>query len=272
MRIVIFTNLDGTLLDHDTYSFSHAIPALKQIKKEGIPLILCSSKTRREIISVQEQLDIREPFVVENGAAVYFPTGYKGLFPKYDSDGAFVSAVQLGVSYGRIRSFVHSIKDRFHVHGFGDISLQEVSRLTGLSAEYAELAMWREHTEPCLMDSVHDLATLQSLAADRGIKIIKGERFYHMMGMLQDKGRAVRIVRDLLNRCFKKKHLAIGIGNNENDVPMLNQVDIPILFPKYDGTYLDLALPFLLKANHAGSKGWKEVIEDVLDRYVYERT
>ncbi|MCG7852909.1 MAG: HAD hydrolase family protein, partial [Methanosarcinaceae archaeon] len=49
MKYVVFTDLDGTLIDHDTYSYKAARPALAALKKQGIPLIFCTSKTRAEI-------------------------------------------------------------------------------------------------------------------------------------------------------------------------------------------------------------------------------
>ena len=48
-KIIVFTDLDGTLLHPRTYSFEAAMPALKLIKEKDVPLILCSSKTRAEI-------------------------------------------------------------------------------------------------------------------------------------------------------------------------------------------------------------------------------
>jgi predicted mannosyl-3-phosphoglycerate phosphatase (HAD superfamily) len=46
--IVIFTDLDGTLLDDSSYSFEPAHEALAEVRIRKIPLILCTSKTRAE--------------------------------------------------------------------------------------------------------------------------------------------------------------------------------------------------------------------------------
>ena len=75
-RYIIFTDLDATLLDHDSYSFEAAIPALNVIKEKEIPLILTSSKSLAEIAEVQNELGIQHPFIVENGGAICLPHEY----------------------------------------------------------------------------------------------------------------------------------------------------------------------------------------------------
>ena len=74
--LLVFTDLDGTLLDHHSYSWAPASQALSRIAKRDIPLILSSSKTRGEILKLRRQLHNRHPFIVENGSAVYVPAGY----------------------------------------------------------------------------------------------------------------------------------------------------------------------------------------------------
>lgn len=70
---VVFTDLDGTLLDHHTYSWQPAAPTVERLKRLGVPLVLASSKTRAEMVALRHELGIADPFVVENGAAIYVP-------------------------------------------------------------------------------------------------------------------------------------------------------------------------------------------------------
>lgn len=71
--IIIFTDLDGTLLDRQTYSWDAARPALGLIKERSIPLALCSSKTRAEIEVIRKELDNPDPFICENGGGNLYP-------------------------------------------------------------------------------------------------------------------------------------------------------------------------------------------------------
>ena len=73
---VIFSDLDGTLLHPQTYSFEAAEPALSALRRQNTPLVLCTSKTRAEVELWRERLDNAHPFIVENGGAVYIPRGY----------------------------------------------------------------------------------------------------------------------------------------------------------------------------------------------------
>ena len=265
MKIIIFTDLDGSLLNHDDYSFDEALPAINRIKSSGIPLILTTSKTRREVELLQKDMGINEPFIIENGAAVYFPTRYTVLFFDNIRQESPFHIIQLGISYDRIRSFIDDIRDQFNIRGFGDMPVQEISDITGLSPERAGFAKAREYTEPFIIGSEHDIHTLQSLAVERGIKITKGGRFHHMIGIHQDKGEAVKIARDVFDQHGGKRHLAIGVGDSINDLPMLSNVDIPVLIPHPVRGYLDASLPRLVKADRAGCKGWNDVIKRILD-------
>jgi mannosyl-3-phosphoglycerate phosphatase len=265
MKTLIFTDLDGSLLNHGDYSFDAAVPALSRIKGSGIPLILTTSKTRREVELLQKDLGIDDPFIIENGAAIYFPSKYTEFFIDNIRQEPPFQIIQLGISYDRIRSFINDIRDRFNIRGFGDMSVQEISDITGLSHRHAEFAMAREYTEPFLIGRDQDIYVLQDLAMERGIKVTKGGRFHHMIGVYQDKGEAIKIVRDVFDRHEGKRHLTIGIGDSINDLPMLNNVDIPVLIPHPVRGCLEASLPGLVRAGSPGCKGWNDIMESILD-------
>ena len=96
---LVYTDLDGTLLDHNTYSFLSARPALNQLRFQRISLIFVTSKTRSEVEGWRERLNNQDPFVVENGGGVFIPKAYfpfpvQGAKP---SDG--FDFIELGDSY-----------------------------------------------------------------------------------------------------------------------------------------------------------------------------
>lgn len=268
MNILIFTDLDGTLLNHEDYSYEEARPSLEKVRQAAIPLILTTSKTHPEIEMLQIEIGIDDPFIVENGAAIYFPPSYTNfLFKDVNLEPPFQisQTIQLGIGYGRIRAFIEEIRDQFDIRGFGDMSIREISDLTDLTLKRAEYAKMREFTEPFILANDQDIYTLQEAAIKRGIKITKGGRFYHMIGMNQDKGEAVKIVRNIFDRKLGEKHLTIGLGDSINDLPMLQNVDIPVLIPNPEKGIQQASIPSLIRAENPGSKGWNDVIWRLLD-------
>ena len=75
-KILVFTDLDGTLLDHYTYQTDEATEMIATLKLNEIDIIPNSSKTLPEISLIREQLDLSSPFIIENGAAVFIPINY----------------------------------------------------------------------------------------------------------------------------------------------------------------------------------------------------
>ena len=75
-KIIVFTDLDGTMIDRDTYSFEIALPLLKELKKSKIPVIFCTAKTKKENEYYQKKLKVECPFIVENGGAIFIPKNY----------------------------------------------------------------------------------------------------------------------------------------------------------------------------------------------------
>jgi mannosyl-3-phosphoglycerate phosphatase len=268
MKILIFTDLDGTLLNHEDYSYADALPSLAKIRQAAIPLILTTSKTHPEIEMLQIEMGIDDPFIAENGAAIFFPPSYANFLFKEVNDKPLFQisqTIQLGISYGRIRTFIEEIRDQFNIRGFGDMSVREIADMTGLTIKKAEYAKMREFTEPFIMDNDEDIYILQEVAIKRGIKITKGGRFYHMIGMNQDKGEAVKMLRNIFDRKLGEKHRTIGLGDSINDLPMLKNVDIPILIPNPEKGIIEAGIPGLIRATNTGSKGWNDVLWRLLN-------
>ena len=265
MQVIIFTDLDGSLLDHENYSFTEAMPSLRRIKQSGIPLIITTSKTRMEVEHLQREIGIREPFIVENGGGIFFPSGYRNWIIEGGERHEDYTLIRIGTTYFTVRIFLKKIGARFEIKGFGDLTAEEISRLTGLPHERAEMAKAREFTEPFLLKRPESIGCLSALAAEKDLKVTQGGRFYHLIGMEQDKGVAVRMVMDIFKINSGEELRTIGLGDSENDLPMLKQVDIPVLIPRPGKGHLDIRLPGLVWAREQGSKGWNETVERLLN-------
>ncbi len=260
-KTVIFTDLDGTLLDPKTYSFQEALPALEEIRKRSIPLILCSSKTRAEIEVVRRQLGNKDPFVVENGGAVFVPSGYFP-FPAGTPKDAYEVTV-FGRPYQEIRQEFIRLREslRIDVRGFGDMTAEEISSVTGLPHDEAILAKKREFGEPFLFGQGVDERFLRTAEKD-GFHWTRG-RLYYLMGD-HDKGKTIRILKQWYGAEHGKLN-TIGLGDGLNDLPLLREVDRPVLVQKESGAYEEgINLPNLIRADGIGPRGWNRAITRLL--------
>ncbi|MBA4372150.1 MAG: mannosyl-3-phosphoglycerate phosphatase [Thermodesulfovibrio sp.] len=263
-QIVIFTDLDGTLLHPRTYSYEAGLQALTVINENKIPLILCSSKTRAEIEVYRGRLHNIHPFISENGGGIFIPAEYFMHNPLFKVDGLY-HVVFLGKPYAELRNTFSALRDQLHskVKGFGDMTAEAISELTGLNAEEAKLAGMRDFDEPFVFEGNPDEAFLETIDA-AGLHWTQGE-FYHVMGD-HDKGKAV----DILKGLYKKKHqeiFTIGLGDGFNDLPMLRAVDQAVLIQKEDGSYdTRVNLPTLIRAEGIGPNGWNRAIMELLRR------
>jgi mannosyl-3-phosphoglycerate phosphatase len=72
---ILFADLDGTLLDEETCEPGPSLEALERCRSQGIPVVLCSSKTGAEIRRYHERHSTHpgSPFIAENGGGVFFP-------------------------------------------------------------------------------------------------------------------------------------------------------------------------------------------------------
>jgi mannosyl-3-phosphoglycerate phosphatase len=266
--ILVFSDLDGTLLDQRTYSFEPARPALRLLRESGIPLIICTSKTRAEVEEIRIALGNTDPFIVENGGAIFVPEGYFPVeIPAARMDSGY-QVVELGTSYSRILSVFSCMKERLpgQLRGFSDLSAEEVTRLTGLSLEEAARAKIREYDEPFLLDDpAANLDIVKRAAESAGLSITRG-RFFHLTGD-NDKGRAVRLVRDFYARAGGVDLRTIGLGDSPNDFPLLQYVDFPILVQKPGGQYEpSIRLDNLIFAPGEGPVGWCVAVCELVGR------
>lgn len=261
-RLVIFTDLDGTLLDHDTYSFEPALPALKLLESNEIPLVICTSKTRAEIERYRRLLGNKHPFIAENGGGIFIPEGYFTRGFDFDSkrDGYFV--IEPGTPHKELKDALKSISKQtgINIKGISEMGVSEIMKNTGLDEESAKLASKRDYGEPFLIEGDEDAAEIvKDQIYNKGYRYTRGGRFHHILGA-NDKGKAVRILTDLYKN--EAGYIeTVGIGDSLNDLPMLETVDIPVLVQKPDGRYdAGIRLNNLILADGIGPRGWNSAI------------
>lgn len=250
---IIYTDLDGTLLDHNTYSFEPALEMLRWFENAHIPLIIVTSKTKDEVLGLQKLLNINYPFIVENGAGIITPGADE------------YATISMGFEYEKVRSCFENYAKRISMRGFYDMSVEEVAKHTSLPIDQAPHAKARLFTEPFILENSDDFATLKSMAEDDGLQVIKGGRFYHLITKGQDKARAIQALTKRYEELYNKSFKTVALGDSFNDLTMLQSVDTPVLIPHPDGSYMPCDIPKLVKAPFPGPKGWNSALKKIFD-------
>jgi mannosyl-3-phosphoglycerate phosphatase len=265
LDLVIVSDLDGTLLDHDTYSMDAALPALDRLQSEGVPLVFCTSKTRAEIEPLREAIGNTHPFIVENGGGVFVPQGY---FP-FRIDGAeqrgSFDAIVLGDRYEDLVQALGraSIASGVPVRGFSDMSDDEVATETGLAIGDARAARQREFDEPFVILAPDREQELGDAIEREGKRWTRGGRFHHVVGG-SDKARATLALLALYQRRDGTIR-SVGLGDAPNDAPFLNVVDVPVLIRSPRVERLRALVPHGMITAMSGPAGWNDTVLAILD-------
>ena len=267
---LVFTDLDGTLLDWKTYSAAIARPALARLRELGVPVIFCSSKTATEQRALRQSLQIRSiPSIVENGAAIIVPDA-AGLhtgdwLPAPGEPGRKVKV--LGMDSDEVCQRLDRVRQRtgLPLRGYRHITDQQLADLSGLNHEAATRARNREYSET-LIDVLDDgqWDRLDGEFATEGLECRHGGRFHTVTGSGTDKGKAVRAITAMYESAYGREVRTVAVGDSANDRPLLEAVDRPFLVAREDGTWANIGVPHLEKVSGRGPYGWIEITNRLL--------
>ncbi|MEZ5573907.1 MAG: HAD-IIB family hydrolase [Halioglobus sp.] len=260
--LLVFSDLDGSLLDHYSYSFQEAVPAIRALERHGIPLIVASSKTRAEIVELRNELGNNHPFIVENGAAVFIPQRYFPHQPEGTDvvDEFWVHATVPSRHHwlAELRALEEDFAGEFM--SFHSAGVAGIMAMTGLTEHQAANANNRHYSEPVkwLGHPQQETDFIQRLQ-DRGATVVKGGRFLSVSGSC-DKGKALHWLRARYQEtmpCDTIKDLAAG--DSENDRLMLEAAATALVIrsPVHDFPAL-AKVDGVIRSKKTGPAGWAE--------------
>lgn len=261
---LVFTDLDGTLLHPVSYSYAAALDSVRILQEIRIPLIFCSAKTMGEQQVYRQELGIEDPFIVENGSAIFIPKDYFRL-PFYFSrtiDDYFV--IELGISYEEVREKLKTLSGgcEAKITCFGDLDTEEIAKVTGLNLRMAELAKQRAYSETMIIEGNRkQIKSALDIIAESGLSYTFGGKFYEVY-QGGDKGKAVKILIELFKLNFGNI-ATIGIGDSPNDIEMLAAVDLPILVQTEGNRWNRLKVKNLKRVRGVGPEGWAQAASEL---------
>ena len=260
-KLWIVTDLDGTLMD-ENYDISPARRTLKLLAKLDIPVIPCTSKTASEVRHFRKENGLFDPFIVENGAAIY----------GFDKNNSSEWELILGETYQKLRIILNTISKEidYNLIPLNDLNQNQIFELTGLPEEGIKRALDRQWSVPFLNPPDEIFKEIKLICESYNVHVFKGNRMSHLLSNKSHKGEAVNKLKEFLNNIDVK---IIALGDSQNDLPLLEYGDISIVIPgKYGpNKYLQNGIEngrFRL-ANAPHAHGWSNSIEEIIDNIDY---
>lgn len=232
--LAVFTDLDNCLLDHDTYDYSPALPALSRLKLLGAPIVCTTSKTRAEVEHWLHAIGLSHPSIVENGGGIVLEDGRVEALGRPRA--AITPALREAASEALAR-----------IRCFADMPAEEIAARCNMGTDRARLAAAREFSEPFVLETPEREDALRASLEQRGLRLTRGGRFHHALAHEGKHGAVRRLVEHW--RRAPGALVTIGIGDAPNDEGFLALVDHPIRLAHGD----------------SGPAAWNRRVQAVLD-------
>ncbi len=266
VQTIVFTDLDGTLIDFKSYSPKVAGPLARKLVRRKFPLVFCSSKTLEEQLHLMKEMGLSTPCIVENGCGIFVPEGLDLLSdqPSKAIPG-FGKLVKLGVSNLKIQKAIAklSLEMGIDFRPYSKLTLLKISKITGLSEAAAQRAQNREFSETLtasLDDEVWKEVNARLNEVD--LQCLCGGRFYTVTSQECNKGTAMKMLMDAYRSSERGNWKSIAIGDSANDYDMLQSADQGYLVQKTDGSWNEMNIPKLKQISGIGPHGWVEAIRE----------
>ena len=271
MKLIIFSDIDGTFINHDSYSYDSIRNFVIKIKDHH-QIIFNSSKTFSEIKKINEDLHLNFPFVVENGACLFFP---KNLFNKrFESINFFEHENYFGYPMvSKDKNYwikkISNLKKKFNFNFdfFNDLQDVQLEKITGLGLDELKDSKNRLFSEPIFWDdSNENLIKFTHQIELIGGQVNIGGRFIHVTDGY-DKGSAIKKFLELNEKKNNKDFLTVSIGDSHNDISMLELTDYRCIVKTKKKKKLDLInKKKLYHSTNMAPEGWRESIKYILKK------
>lgn len=258
--LLVYSDLDGTLLDIHTYSWQPALGWLETLKDNQIPVILCSSKTAAEMLEIQSDLGLDGlPFIAENGAVIQLDVRW--------NDHPDAPRLMNGIPHTEIVNIINQLRSRdgYKFTTFDDVDVRVIGEWTGLNNERAALARLHEASATLIWrDSDEKMAAFEASLAELGLKFVQGARFWHILDARGGKDQAI----NWLNAQYLQREgtlpTTLGLGDGPNDAPLLDSVDFAVVVKGINRHGIQLKNDTPERVYHTqqpGPAGWREGLD-----------
>lgn len=258
--LLVFSDLDGTLLDSHSYDWQPAAPWLSRLHEANIPVILCSSKTSAEMLYLQKMLGLQGlPLIAENGAVIQLAEQWQDIdgFPRIIS----------GISHGEICQVLNKLREKEHFKftTFDDVDDATIAEWTGLSRSQAALTQLHEASVTLIWrDSDEHMAQFIARLNELGLQFMQGARFWHVLDASAGKDQAANWIIATYQQLSGRRPTTLGLGDGPNDAPLLEVMDYAVIVKglNREGVHLHDEDPARVwRTQREGPEGWREGLD-----------
>src|SRR5918996_1377967 len=264
-RLVVVTDIDGSLLEPGTRSLHDERAALDFLAARGIPLVINSSRTRAEIERLHQTLQMLTPFIFENGSALFIRHGSLPCVPERAVPAVGGQVVEFGKRYHDVVEALRLTCRELEVAvvGFAGLSIEDVARELGIAMVEAQLAKLREYTELFRIVDESDATRSRLFKALHrcGLRCWRTST-HHVVTGTADRAESLKRLRAIWTQAWSDP-IMIGFGDSEDDVAWLRHVDVAI-FVQSARTGVPARVLSKLPTAHVtkwpGRRGWSEAV------------
>ena len=278
--LLIATDIDGTLLDHDAQLPFRADVWRREIRKLGDRVAGCriafaSSRTLLELMVLQRALGMRGPCIAEDGAVLAVDAagslGVEHPPPDWERMQAFGQRTmriwQRTPSATQLRETLRDI-DAVQRADASHLNREALATLGLRSTGAIRRALHARH-HSLLLDPTRitesDTQAIHTAGAARGLHLRRGGRWLTLADAA-GKGSALDLLRHIEGLCDVSP-IVVAIGNEENDVSLLEKADLAFVIRNPGrGPHPALAaVPHAVVLDSEGPGGWLEMLRRLQD-------
>ena len=259
-QIIIFTDLDGSLLNKDTFRFDEIEDYFRELVSKGIKIIPNSSKTEAELLDFNEQYNLNLSFIAENGSSIHRLNLIDEHLPNFISMGRTLDKI-----YEIYNETIPSdLKQKIIL--ISKLNYKEQEKIFGLPFNKIKLAMKRKYSIPIIFNgSKVEKNELTKIINDAGLTVQTGGRIMNICDNV-NKSKAIVKTLELISTEIKNEIITISVGDNQNDIDMLKETDYSCLVKNdnFDSSLIDI--DNLIKSSQLSPLGWADVIKTAIQK------
>jgi mannosyl-3-phosphoglycerate phosphatase len=261
MKVIIFTDLDASLLHEEAFSCLEIIDVLHSLLADGVLIIPNTSKTEVETRNILESLNLKIPFIVENGAKlcdIHCSFQFIGETDK-----------EFGTDTSELNVRLEKLGDLSFMSDFQPITTlkpEKASEILGLTGAELEDALDRKYSS--LYQYIGPKSKIpfwQENLSKVGLNLSQGGRAFAVSGC-HDKSTPIKWLSEKLVSMGQRLPKIIAIGDSNNDKPMLLASSVACVIPHLNGSRLALPEhPCVIFADEPAPFGWQRGAKKALE-------